>query len=183
MPDCMLKAVRLFELRGRQPSSPQRKAASETLSLEAGGSLCRGAKPAPPTGQSSHQPRAPAKGTPTDHGFLRSPSMRPYKKFKRPTPRCIYIFCLLDDAYVVGEPKEAYEALLLLQKLIWEDCSLDTNASKVDFYCPAANDFDASQGKNHPLHFVDARFRGSPKHQCGLRLSTIRTPSNAPVHC
>ena len=45
---------------------------------------------------------------------------------------------MLDDVYVVGEPREAYDALMLLQRLVYDDGSrarlLASNQSKVVFF-------------------------------------------------
>ena len=58
-------------------------------------------------------------------------------KVQEAYPDC-HVFCYLDDAYIVGPPERAYEALKMLQQLARSECTLDTNLTKVDFYCPHA---------------------------------------------
>jgi len=73
----------------------------------------------------------------------------------------VRIFCYLDDCYLLGPPKRVYAANVLLQKLMSEECTLESNLKKVEFYCPSALSSPSA------IDFVDARIKGSPHHPEG----------------
>jgi hypothetical protein len=89
-------------------------------------------------------------------------------KVQEAYPGC-HVFCYLDDAYIVGPPERAYEALKMLQRLARSECTLDTNLTKVDFYCPhALHDVVPAGQTPTNLDFLDDNVRGSPSHKGGL---------------
>ena len=99
-------------------------------------------------------------------GSLPWPFTRRCKKCKGPTPAFTSSASLTTHT-LWASPRKHTEALLLCRSLCGRNVVLTQMLAKSISTARQRETSDTSQGKTHPLDFVDARFRGSPHHPEG----------------